>query len=228
MATITNSGRAFYSRSIWKSGFSLVELMCVIAVVSILASVTAPSIMGLISGDQLTNNAYQLSGLVQQARTTAISEHTYVWLGFSSTTSNGAPALLAATLQINSGVATDLPSTASNYRMVSKVATLRNTSLATVSNYSSLVGVDSADNTDAGSQTFSFGVPVPGKGSATFSDWIVFGPDGQVYLPASGTGAISSPTPCVGLGINASPSNKIRTAALQIRGMSGQVSVFRQ
>ena len=56
---------------------------------------------------------------------------------------------------------------------------------------------------------------------------MVFGPDGQVFLP-NNAGVISAPTAIVGMGINASPGHTVRTAAIQVRGLSGQVSVFRQ
>jgi len=225
--TTKNTAVAAFGSSASKKGFSLVELLCVITIISILASVTGPSIVGMLSGDQLTNNAYQLSGIAQQARTTAMSQHTYVWLGFYSYTSNGAPAVMAATAQINSGLSTDLPTIAANYRLASKPVTLRNTTIAAASAYLGLRGVDSADNTDVSTPGFSFSMSVPGNANATFTDCIVFGPDGQAYLPSS-VGAIAAPTQCVGLGINASPGHTIRTAAIQIRGLSGQVSVFRQ
>lgn len=229
MAKMTNTNTRFEEKmaAISQKGFSLVELLCVITIVSILASVTGPSIIGMISGDQLTNNAYQLSGIAQQARTTAMSQHTYVWLGFYSYTSSGSPAVMAATVQINSGLSTDLPNTAGNYRLASKPVILRNSTIATAANYTGMVGVDSTDNTDVSTQTYSFTMSVPGNANATFTDCIVFGPDGQVYLPTS-VGAIVQPTQCVGMGINASPAHAVRTAAIQIRGLSGQVSVFRQ
>jgi prepilin-type N-terminal cleavage/methylation domain-containing protein len=229
MAKMTNSNVPVTTckRTFSRKGFSLVELLCVITIVSILASVTGPAIVGMISGDQLTNNAYQLSGIAQQARTTAISQHTYVWLGFSSYTNNGAPAVMAAMVQIDSGLSTDLPNVAANYRLVSKPVVLRNATIAAASAYTGLTGVDSTDNTDVSTQTFTFPMSVPGNANATFTDCIVFGPDGQVYLPTS-AGAIAAPTQCVGLGINAANSHTLRTAAIQIRGLSGQVSVFRQ
>ena len=229
MAKMTNTNAAVsaFRASNFRKGFSLVELLCVITIVSILASVTGPSIVGMLSGDQLTNNAYQISGIAQQARTTAMSQHTYVWLGFYSYTNSGAPALMAATVQINSGIATDLPSTAANYRLVSKPVILRNATIAAASAYTGLIGIDSTDNTDVATQNYAFSMSVPGNANATFTNCIVFGPDGQVYLP-SNTGALAAPTLCVGLGINASPGHTVRTAAIQIRGLSGQVSVFRQ
>src|SRR5258708_4084505 len=161
-------------RSNFQRGFSLVELLCVIAIVSILASASWPSIMGILSGDQLTNNVYQLSGLVQQARTTAVTQHTYVWVGFYSYTKDGSPAIMVASISGNSGLSTDLYT--NNYRLSSKLVSLKNVKLAAATDYNTLPGYDASDSpTDAGAQTYTFSLRVPGNSAATFASVITFG-----------------------------------------------------
>ncbi|HEY0256567.1 MAG TPA: prepilin-type N-terminal cleavage/methylation domain-containing protein [Candidatus Methylacidiphilales bacterium] len=219
------------SRSRLKNGFSLVELLCVIAIVSVLASATAPSIMGMLSGDQLTNNVYQLGGLVQQARVTAVTQHTYVWLGFSSTTKDGSPAVVVAMVSGNSGLSTDLNN--SNYRLATKLVALKNVKLAALTDYKSLPGYDTTDNpTDAGAQSYTFTMSIPGNTAAKFGSVIAFGPDGQANVTQTGgslpPGGSLQLVQCVGLGLDASPSNKLRAAAIQVHGLSGQVSILRQ
>jgi prepilin-type N-terminal cleavage/methylation domain-containing protein len=235
MANVTNStlglGRQSANRS--QRGFSLVELMCVVAIMSLLASVSWPAIVGLVSGNRLTNNAYELSGLMQAARTTAMTQHTYVWLGFYSyTTAEGSPAVMVASVVGNSGLSTDLPG---NCRLSTKPVILKNVKLApfaTPPNYAALPGLAVPDNVivfDAGSQTSSFQWNVPGNSSATFSDVIVFGPDGQASLPLTSTGALQL-VQCVGVGLNAAPNStsNLHSVAVQVHGLSGQVSVFQQ
>jgi len=229
MVNVTNSVQGLGGRASLrnKRGFSLMELMCVIAIVSLLASMTWPSIVGMVSGSRLTNNAYELSGLVQQARTAALTEHSYVWLGFSSTSQNGSPALIVASVIGNSGLATDLQS--SNYQNVFKPVVLKGVSLAAAQNYAALPGLLSP-NTDAGSQTYSFQMNALGTTNTQFSYVIVFGPDGQAYLPTSSGALGSAPVQCVGVGLNAVPSSasNLHTVAVQVHGLSGQVSVFQQ
>lgn len=229
MPNVTNSipGLGCKSASRKQRGFSLVELMCVIAIISVMASITWPSIVGLVSGNRLTNNAYELGGLIQQARAAALTEHTYVWLGFSTTTQNGSPSLVVASVMGNSGLSTDLQT--SNYQLAFKPVILRGVSVATATNYSALPGLDETHNTDVASQTYSFQMNALGAANTQFSDVIVFGPDGQAYLPTS-TGALgSAPVQCVGVGLNAAPASvDLRTVAVQVRGLSGQVSVFQQ
>ena len=136
----------------------------------------------------------------------------------------------------NSGQASIVPSTGnlpnSDFQLTSQSVILRNVSIASVTNYTSpaLPGLDVTDNTDIGSQTYSFNMSVPSASDATFSNVIVFGPDGQTYLPTS-TGALgSNPVLCVGIGLNSSPGtpNHLHTAAVQVHGLSGQVSVYQQ
>jgi prepilin-type N-terminal cleavage/methylation domain-containing protein len=230
MANVTNSALGLDRQSTFRNqrGFSLIELMLVIAIMSLLASVSWPAIVGVVSGDRLTNNAYELSGLMQQARATALSQHTYVWLGFRSYTQDGANSLMVASVSGNSGLATDLQNT--NYQLSTKPVILKNVSLATAPNYAALPGLDVTNNTDAASQPYFFQLSVPGNSTAKFSDVIVFGPDGQVWLPTN-TGALpQQPVQCVGVGLNAAPSpaNNLHTVAVQVHGLSGQVSVFQQ
>ena len=232
MPNVTNTIQGFDRRpaSRRRGGFSLVELMCVIAIISVMASITWPSIVGLVSGNRLTNNAFELGGLMQQARAAALTEHTYVWVGFSATTQNGSPSLLVASVMSNSGMATDPQNGGiANFQPVFKPVILKGVALATAPNYAALPGLDSTNNTDAGSQTYTFQMNTLGIASAQFSDVIVFGPDGQAYLPAS-TGTLSAaPVQCVGVGLNAAPSSSVaHTVAVQVRGLSGQVSVFQQ
>lgn len=228
MANATNSMLGINRQSTFRNqrGFSVVELMVVIAIMSLLASAAWPAIVGVVSGDRLTNNAYELSGLMQQARTTAVTQHTYVWLGFYTYTQDGAPSLMVASVSGNSGLATDLQS--NNYQLSTKTVILKNAALATAPNYAALPGLDVTNNTDAATQTYSFPLNVPGHAGAAFSEVVVFGPDGQVSLPqANGTLQLVQ---CVGVGLNAAPGspNKLHTVAVQVHGLSGQTSVFQQ
>ena len=207
-----------------RKGFSLIEVMCAISIMVLMTSVSLPSLVGIIAGNQLTNNAYALRDLIEQSRTYAITQHTYVWLGFSSSTQGGSASLVAANVAATSGLATDLQN--GNYQLVTTRAVLKNVELTTAQNYESLPGLDKSENTDAASDNFSFTLTERGT-PTTFSEVIAFGPDGEVSLPQS-NGTLQL-TQCVGLGLNAVPASaKSRTAAVQVHGLSGQISVFRE
>jgi prepilin-type N-terminal cleavage/methylation domain-containing protein len=207
------------------AGFSLIELLCVITIMSVVMATTWTSIVGLISGNKLSNSVYDLSGLVRQAKTAAMTQNTYVWLGFYSTTLDGAPTVMVSTVYAKSGLATDIQS--KNVLSLVRPVTFKNVALDQAKHYLTLPGVDVTDNNDAATQSnFTFTQNIPNQGIVTFSEVIVFSPDGSVNLPQA-DGSLSM-VPCVGIGLNASPAKVSRTVGVQIHGLSGQVSIFQQ
>jgi prepilin-type N-terminal cleavage/methylation domain-containing protein len=210
-----------------QGGFSLIEMICVLAVVSVMASLAMPAITGIVTGDRLSNNAYTLSDVIQQARAAAMARHTYVWIGFSSYTgADGVPTVMVASLTGNSGQASDL--TSNNYVLSEKPAILRNVAITGAANYATLPGYDSSvTTTDVASQGYSFTASVAGRTSASFSDVIAFNPNGEANL-AQSTGSLQL-VQCLGMGLQVAPSSsKLHVAAIQVRGLSGDVTVLRQ
>ncbi len=62
--------------------FTLVEMLVVIGVVLILMVLLAPAFTSLKSGGDVTGAAYTIKGALEQARTYAMSNNTYTWVGF--------------------------------------------------------------------------------------------------------------------------------------------------
>jgi type II secretory pathway pseudopilin PulG len=63
-------------------GFTLIQLMVVIGVVSLLMVLVVPAVSNLKSSGDLTGAAYTISGALEQARSHALGNNTYVWVGF--------------------------------------------------------------------------------------------------------------------------------------------------
>jgi prepilin-type N-terminal cleavage/methylation domain-containing protein len=63
-------------------GFTLVELLAVIAVISILFALVVPAFTTIKTGNDITNAAYTIKGLLEQARNYALINGTYTWVGF--------------------------------------------------------------------------------------------------------------------------------------------------
>ena len=63
-------------------GFTLVELIVVIALISTLMMLVAPVFTGIKSAGDVTNAAYTIKDALEQARTYAMAYKTYVWIGF--------------------------------------------------------------------------------------------------------------------------------------------------
>lgn len=62
--------------------FTLIELLVVIAIMVAMYSLVVPAITGLKNSSDLTSDAYQIQGALEQARTYAVSNNTYTWVGF--------------------------------------------------------------------------------------------------------------------------------------------------
>lgn len=62
--------------------FTLLELLVVVAIISLLLVAVFPAITTLKSSGDITTAAYTISDALQQARTYAKANNTYVWVGF--------------------------------------------------------------------------------------------------------------------------------------------------
>jgi prepilin-type N-terminal cleavage/methylation domain-containing protein len=64
------------------SGFTLIELMVVIAIIAILMALVVPAFTTMKSAGDVTSAAYTIKGVLDQARTYAMANNTYTWVGF--------------------------------------------------------------------------------------------------------------------------------------------------
>ena len=79
VAPITAAVQQLRGRS---GAFTLLELLAVVAIIAILAVLALPAFTNRKSAVDVTNAAYTITSMMEQARTLAISKNTYVWLGF--------------------------------------------------------------------------------------------------------------------------------------------------
>lgn len=70
------------SRANARSGFTLIELMVVVGVISLLMVLLVPAFTNLKRSNDITNAAYTITGALEQARNYAIANNTYIWVGF--------------------------------------------------------------------------------------------------------------------------------------------------
>jgi prepilin-type N-terminal cleavage/methylation domain-containing protein len=64
------------------SGFTLVELMVVLAIMILVAAFIAPAFTSIKSAGDVTTAAYTIKGALEQARSYAMANNTYTWVGF--------------------------------------------------------------------------------------------------------------------------------------------------
>ncbi len=233
------------------TGFTLVELLTVMAIITILLTLVRPAVTGLARGQGFTGNVYDVDYLIRQAKATAMAQNTFVWLGFRSTnadgtplTVNGSPALVVVTVVSRNGLSAAVPSsasptpvptptpTSSPYQMISKPMILPNVQLdptgalgQTPSVYTHLAGFDATNNVDVSGSGYAFSQTVPGIANAmAFTAVLAFGPDGTASL---GT---ATAVRTVGIGLKSVPASAAtaQIAAIQISGVNGRSTLFRQ
>ncbi len=66
--------------------FSLIELLVVICVIALLMTLTVPALVSIAQGQGTKRAVNDISGILESARAEAMATSTWVWVGFSDTT----------------------------------------------------------------------------------------------------------------------------------------------
>lgn len=223
-------------------GFTLIEMLTVVSIMAVLGLLSVPALQSLQQGGRFTASAYNLADTLNLARTYAVANNTYVYVGLTevnrTTLASGGlgriAAAVVATKDGTSGV------TASNLLQVRPTqifdflyvspgfpsAATGNMARPTqnVSNLGSLTS----------GPTTTFSVPLNSTPVYNFNSstsWVVcFNPQGGVNLNGSPVQWVELDIqPILGNAAPALPSNsnKGELAALMIEGATGSTSVYR-
>lgn len=71
------------------SGFSLIELLSVVAIIGLLATAAVPAVGDMAASSRRTQFLADLSGVLESARQYAVAKNTYVWVAFTADSSTG-------------------------------------------------------------------------------------------------------------------------------------------
>ncbi|PAW77479.1 MAG: hypothetical protein B9S32_10800 [Verrucomicrobia bacterium Tous-C9LFEB] len=110
-----------------RKGFSLVELLVVMAVMGMVATLSITGFNSIVQAHTVSRGVYDVASLLELARSQAIARQTYVWVGFQSVAGSSGQELQMVAFYSVDGTGTNTAST--NLLPLSKVLRVKNVSL---------------------------------------------------------------------------------------------------
>jgi Tfp pilus assembly protein FimT len=189
------------------------------AIMGLMLVLVVPVTSALRGAGSVNDATLNIALILEQARSYAMANNTYVWVGFTDGTSNGTPRVVVSAVAGTSGLASDISSSAT-YRPVIKVKSFENVRIQPEVS-PALAGREIADNvSDSSIGTFTQRVA---NTDTQFRQVIQFDPKGSARIKASQSRWIE-------MGLQPSQSSASaneNVTAFQIAGLTGQVNVLR-
>ncbi|MEO6847668.1 MAG: prepilin-type N-terminal cleavage/methylation domain-containing protein, partial [Chthoniobacterales bacterium] len=183
-----------------RSGFSIMELLAVMAIMGMLMVLAGPAFQALSSSKNMSNSVYGITGLLEFARNEAQTRRTYTWVAFGGPKTNGTNTSGNYDLCVVIGSSLDSSFTntnATNIALISKIFRFENVILTNdtfSTNINTNTSITSA-NVLAGPYTVLSTNLINSNLSLVFTNRITFTPSGQAILSGGGGTNNSASTP---------------------------------
>src|SRR3984893_17274914 len=165
------------------SAFTIVELLVVTGIIALLMVLVVPAFTSIKSAGDVTSAAYTIKGVLEQARSYAMANNTYTWVGFAG--SIGTP--VTGNVSITAFASNDGTSSGTTTQL-GKLMQLQNTHIGDTgvptnngTEFESRPNVPSAYRISSAGTGSSFTAQV-GSVQTTFTRWIQFSPRGEALV----------------------------------------------
>jgi len=210
-------------------GFSLVELLAVLALLGVLAVFAIPAAQSLAGARGVSRAAYDVAGLLELARSEAVSRQTYVWVGFETNQAPEGLELRMAAVASRDGSGTNTME--ANLLPLTKVIKVRQTALSRWSDLKSPTRDLAPQGTPTDVSTHTGGIPFT-VGSTAFENGrtVTFTPRGEIVLKGA-VGPYDGYTTLAAVSLRQARGAEVLPdaddAAVLIDGPTGAVSTLR-
>jgi len=224
-----------------RTAFSIIELLSVMAIIGMLTVAAVPALNNIKGGGDLSKASYDISGVMEQARSYAMARNTYVFVGIAEVdgalpesaaqTSPGVGRVMLAAVASKNGKknmdSSNLVPVARIYRfnnvhLDDQVGMLGNLARPTVDPSNKVASGSFATDT-----SYAFDWPVGGSAKYSFKKVICFSPSGAAFNElATGDFAKWMEVGLVEARGNSVPA-KPNAAAVLLDGVTGSVAGYR-
>jgi prepilin-type N-terminal cleavage/methylation domain-containing protein len=211
-------------------GFSLVELLVVMAVLVVMLSLAGPAMNALKGANDVNQAAADLSGLLEQARAYAMANNTFTYVGLYQANQDNAYQVKVAVFAAKDGTR---DTSDANLQQISRVKTLENAKLTTIDPYTNNARPDTNVET---SDSFNSGLSLSTGGSSnkiTYDKVLRFGPNGLTQADnLNSTTTADNPKGYYELGLKQTRGQNdslpnANSAVIQVSGLTGAVQTYR-
>jgi len=194
--------------------FSLIELLSVIAIISLMMTIGA-SVFGSLRGSGNMNSAvFGISLLLEQARSHAQANNVHVWVGFRE----DGDTLMVASVAGVTGSSADIQSS----NTLSALMKPKRFEKIEIGSASGFDGMASGAEEIEVSNDMQFTVGAHGTSGVTYDRVINFAPNGEAKADSQSTSR------WIQVSLKPTTANLANDAAIQVSGLTGQVRVFRR